>query len=623
MGSIIEESKKARGLGKIFNKDKKKIIVITFILLAIVGGSYAYFGGNKEAESGEVQVREWTVKKVDLQVAIESDGKVVAEDGVELSFSVSGDTLEVDEVFITEGQKVAKGDKIASVKTDDLQYDLNKVYSSYVLALANYNERLAGATEEEIAKSKSSVEQAEISLEQQKISLEKTKISVRNSVETAEKAVKEAKEDLAENEDISVSEDVRDVYDALVDTIKAISISLEDILPESDEIIGVDQEFVNDSFEQNLGAKDTVTKNKAVTSYNQAKDDKEALNDFIVTLSYDSGYFDIDNSILKAETALGSFEDHLYDMQIMLDNSITSAALARSALDAFKTTINSNRSTINTKITSLRNDVDDIEDAKDGLSDYVEGYQDALDDWEDEKIAAEQDIANAESSLRAKELSLENAKINYTELVAPLTNSELASIKSSLTTASINLAKARNDLDKAVITSPIEGEVAMLNYKAGDIILKDDNEPVVTIINNDTLFIEVNIEEADISKIQVGQKAYTTFDALDSLKLDGEISFISLTSKTDNSGIVTYLVRIIINNTSDAQIREGMTAFVDFITAEAKDVLIVPVAAVRNVTGEPSVQTENGEWIPVVTGFTDGKNVEVISGLQSGDKIIY
>jgi len=623
MGSIIEESKKSRGIGRIFNGGKKKLIIVLTVLLLILGGSYFYFRESSIEKEVAVQEKNWTVKKDDLRISIESDGKVVAEDGVELSFSVSADTLEVDKVFVAEGQKVSKGDKIASVKTDDLQYDLNKAYSSYSTALASYDDKLAGATDEEIAKSEASIEQAEISLEQQKISLEKTKKSASDSIENAEKAVEDAKDNYDKNRSESQSEDVAEAYEDLVDVIKSISLSLDNILPESDSIIGVDEKSLNDDFEQNLGVMNITTKNDALKSYSNAKKNKQSLNDFIVTLSHNSSYFDIDSSISITETALNSFEDHLYYMQVMLDNSITSTDLTQNQLDSFKSTINSNRSTINAKITSLRNSVKTVEDAKDSLDDYAEDYDDALKNLEDVKIEAEQDIANAESNLRNKELSLENAKLSHEELLAPLTNSELASIKSSLTTASINLAKAKSDLDKAIITSPIDGEIVMLNYKEGDIILKDSSEPVVNIINNETLFVEVYIEEADINKVQVGQKVYATFDALDDLKLDGEISFISLTSETDNSGIVTYLVRVIINNTEKAQIREGMTVFVDFVTAEANDVLVVPVASVRNVDGKPSVQMKSGEWRPVVTGFTDGKNVEVISGLSEGEEIIY
>jgi multidrug efflux pump subunit AcrA (membrane-fusion protein) len=136
------------------------------------------------------------------------------------------------------------------------------------------------------------------------------------------------------------------------------------------------------------------------------------------------------------------------------------------------------------------------------------------------------------------------------------------------------------------------------------------------------LFIEVNIEEAEINKLSSNQKVYATFDALDELELEGTISFMSLTSKTSN-GIVTYLVRIVIIDKGDNKIREGMTASVEFVTAEATDVLIIPVASVRNINGEPSVELKDGEIKTVVTGFTDGKNVEIISGLNEGDTVIY
>ena len=66
-----------------------------------------------------------------------------------------------------------------------------------------------------------------------------------------------------------------------------------------------------------------------------------------------------------------------------------------------------------------------------------------------------------------------------------------------------------------------------------------------------------------------------------------------------------------------------MTASVNFITAEALNVLTLPVDAVRNVNGKPSVETADNVFTPVTTGFTDGKRVEVISGVNLGDKVIY
>ncbi len=620
--SIIEESKQAKQRGVLGLLKNKKFIVSGVIILIVFSSLY-FFINSDDPKNIEIKKKEWTVKQDDIKISIESDGKVVAEDGVELSFSVSGSTLEVEEVFIEEGDEIKKGDKIASVKTENLSFNVRTAWASYQSALANYNDIIDGPTDQKIKDAKITIEQAEISLEQAKISLEKTKTSVKDKIADAEGDLKTAKENFEKNKDIISSEDVKDGYEELIDTIKSVSITLNNVLPESDEIIGVDNEYANDNYEKNLAVKDSDSLTLAINSYNVAKSEKEDLDSYVSSLSINIPYSEIDMVAEKAIKALEEIEDHLFDMQDMLENTITSSDLTQTALDAFKSTINTNRTSVNTKITTLNDDIQAVENEKENIKDYKTAYENALADLEKEKKDGEQDIKNAEANVATKEISLEQKKDDYNELLAPLTDSEYASARSSLTSAAVNLERAQYELEKAVLASPIDGEVALLNYKTGDIIMSDENIPVVSIINNDTLFIEVNIEEADINKIKVGQKAYATFDALDGLVLEGEISFISLTSKTSNNGIVTYLVRVVFENTEEAQVREGMTAFVDFVISEANNVLIAPVAAVRNIDGKPSVELISGEWVPVITGFTDGDNVEIISGLNSGDIILY
>ena len=92
MGSIIEESKKSKGI-RIFKITKKRMVILITIFLILIS-SYFYF--NKEdTKETSVSQKELTVRKDDLKISIEADGRVVAEDGVELSFSVSGNNLEV------------------------------------------------------------------------------------------------------------------------------------------------------------------------------------------------------------------------------------------------------------------------------------------------------------------------------------------------------------------------------------------------------------------------------------------------------------------------------------------------------------------------------------------------
>jgi len=620
MASIIEESKKAKQTGLLgFWRNKKIVYLIIFILL-VGGGSY-FFLNKKEENVVEKTIKQWIVKQDDIMVSVEADGKVVAKDGVELSFSVSGDNLEVSEVFVNEGDKINKGDKIASVNSDTLDLSLRSAWSSYQSTLADYNETMAGATDDEISDAQDKITSAILSLEQAKDSLESTKTNVEDNIYNAQKKLDEAKEAWEDNINVEDSEQVKDAYESLVEFIKSTNISIESILKKSDEILGVDQKNLNDDYENLLGVKDSSTKTDALKSYNKAKEDSIELNKQAVTINFSSSYYMIDEALKQTILTLESFEDHLYDMKLMLDATVTSIDFSQSSLDSLINSISSNRTSINSKITTLNSKENEINDTIDSLDDYETEYEEALRDLETTKQDGERSIKNAEANVTTKEMSLEQAERSLEELKEPLSESELASARSRLTSSSISLEKAQNELDKAVLVSPIDGQIVELNYDAGDIIT-DNSKTVATIINNDTLFIEVDIEEADIAKLKIGQKAYATFDALDELKLEGEISFISLTSETNNNGIVTYLVRVLFSK-GENEIREGMSAYIDFVTSEANDVLVVPVSAVRNVSGKPSVQTEIGDWVTVITGFTDGKYVEVISGLSAGDKIIY
>ena len=635
MTSILEESKKSRGIGK-FKITKKKIIISIFALLVL--SSAYYFFNKKDSEKESVSQKEWTVIKDSLKISIESDGKVIAEDGVELSFSVSGDNLEVEEVFINEGAKIKKGDKIATVKTETLELNVRTAYSNYLSVLADYNQTMNGATEEQIADAKDTITSAEIYLNQAEISLENTKQTAeeniqnaKNDIYDAENDLEDAKEDLDDNQDELTSETVNDAYENLVDTIKSINISLNNVLKESDRIIGVDNKSINNDFEGVLSVLNISSLNQAKNSYLKSKNELTELDSLVVLLNFSSSYDEINTASDQAVLALQEFEEHLYFMDLTLEATITSSNFSQSELNSFISTISANRTTVNTKITLINTKAEAVDDAKNSLDDYITDYEDAerdLDNAKQDLINADADalrnIENSEATIKSRELSLEQAKRDYDDLIAPLTEAEKSYARSKLTNASVDLEKAQNELENATIISPIDGEVARLNYKTGDIIIDNSNtDPVAVIINNDTLFIEVDIEESDINKIKIGQTVYADFDALDNIKLDGAVSFISLTSKTNSNGIVTYLVRIVIINKGDNQIREGMTAFVDFVTAEAKDVLVVPVNAVQNVNNKPSVLNKDGEWVSVTTGFTDGKNVEIIKGLEVGDKIIY
>ena len=66
-----------------------------------------------------------------------------------------------------------------------------------------------------------------------------------------------------------------------------------------------------------------------------------------------------------------------------------------------------------------------------------------------------------------------------------------------------------------------------------------------------------------------------------------------------------------------------MTTYVEYVTNEVKNAKIIPVWAVKPIDWKPSVMVEDWTWVPVITWFTDGKMVEVISGLEKWAKVVY
>lgn len=617
--SILEESQKAKRSG--WKKIISNRFFISGLLLLVVGlSSYFYYSSQRQANSVVASQQRAVVKREDLKIAIEASGKVVARDGVELSFPVSGN-LEVSEVYVKEGDKVKKGDKIASVKTESLEFELRNAYASYQSALANFNSKKAAPTQSEVDKAKAAIDQAKISLDQAKISLEKTRSSVNQQIANAEMGLETASNNLKTFQDTGDSEIIRDAYTSLLSTIKAVNLTAHRVLNDSDAVLGIDNTAINDSFESVLGAKNTSSLSSARSSYQRAKSLQLSLDNSVASL-INSNYSALDAAAAKAEEALVVLQNHLFDMQSLLDATITFVDFSQSELDGFKATLSSNRSSINSSIANLSTAQQAVRNAKSNLNAYQIAYNKALNDLSTIRSQGENDLSTANASVNSRQISLKQAQIDYNDLVAPVSETDLASARAQLASAAISVDRAKYNMEQATMISPIDGVVSMLNYKQGDTILSDGAKSMATIINNDTLFIEANIEESDISKLQVGQKAIVTFEAVDGLELVGELSFISLTSETNSNGIVTYLVRVLLSQPGE-KIREGMTAAVEFITAGKENVLTIPVSAVRNIGGQPSVETADGRVVNVTTGFTDGKKVEITSGLEEGVAIVY
>jgi RND family efflux transporter MFP subunit len=185
---------------------------------------------------------------------------------------------------------------------------------------------------------------------------------------------------------------------------------------------------------------------------------------------------------------------------------------------------------------------------------------------------------------------------------------------------------AKRAFQDAVITSPVEGVVAQLNIKAGDIISSQNQTSVVSIVKPESLSFIAYAEEDDALKINDEQTLSLTLEAYNKEVFPSELVFVSPISTIDSNGLASYKVIASVENNQNLRLMDGMEGSLSFITKEVKDVLAVANKAVYREGAQAYVDLKNADGnivkTKIETGFTDGKSVEIISGLEAGQEVL-
>lgn len=153
--------------------------------------------------------------------------------------------------------------------------------------------------------------------------------------------------------------------------------------------------------------------------------------------------------------------------------------------------------------------------------------------------------------------------------------------RADLSLAEANLQLSQADLDKAVIRSPINGIVLGRTAEAGQIVAASFEAPVLFTLAEDLTHMDllVDIDETDIGKVAVGDKASFTVDAYEGKTFPALITQVRYAPET-TAGVVTYKAVLSVQN-PDQLLRPGMTATAVITVDEVTDALIVPNAALR------------------------------------------
>lgn len=234
---------------------------------------------------------------------------------------------------------------------------------------------------------------------------------------------------------------------------------------------------------------------------------------------------------------------------------------------------------------------------------------------EDETIAAS--VMVAEANLEQQQKDIERFKrLNQGNAI---TKHDLEQAEIGLKKAKADLIKAKKALENTSITAPIRGTINNKFVTEGQFL--GGGTPVCEIVDNHQLKIHVKIDGNDIYKIQQGQDVTISVPVFPNDTFQGKVTAIAV--KADRS--MKFDVEITLGNTNQVALKSGLFAEVRF-PVHAKETLVIRKESITGSMEKPQVFViENGKAIlkDIVTGASNEKYIEVISGLSEGDKVIY
>ncbi len=220
-------------------------------------------------------------------------------------------------------------------------------------------------------------------------------------------------------------------------------------------------------------------------------------------------------------------------------------------------------------------------------------------------------------------LVVEGQSVKNGEILAWISSTERAALLDAARAKGPGELTHWKDLYKPTpLIAPLDGMVIARNVEPGQTVTAQD----AVLVMSDRLIVKASVDETDIGQIQLNQKAQITLDAYPGQMTSARVDHIAYEAKTVNN-VTTYEVDVLPEAIPDFM-RSGMTANVTFFIAERKDVLLVPAEGVNQegkhakvLVPDPS-DKKGAVPHPVTIGITDGKKIEVLSGLKESDTIL-
>jgi HlyD family secretion protein len=181
---------------------------------------------------------------------------------------------------------------------------------------------------------------------------------------------------------------------------------------------------------------------------------------------------------------------------------------------------------------------------------------------------------------------------------------------------------ARASVELGLITAPFQGTVTFVEVKPGDIVTPGAR--AFGLADLTRLFVDVDVPEVDIDRIQVGQDVSLTFDAVPSNAYAGVVTDVGRVG-TSVQGVVNFGVEVEVLDPDDS-IKPGMTAAVNITVSQIDNVLLVPNRAVRVQDGKRVVFVMRDgvpTTVEITLGASSDTDSQVVGGeLKAGDVVV-
>jgi len=583
-----------RSAGRGFGLSPFEWVVLAAAFAAAAFGGYAVYAEATDLDAKAPAASSTYIPafRTNISSTISTTGTVQATQQVNLNFGSSG---EIKEINVKVGDHVTAGQVLARLDDAQLQSALRAAQSNLASAQARLNAVLSPSP-------------ADLASAQQAV------LNAQNQVATAQNNLDDLRAKPTAADIASAQQAVLQAQNALQSAQDALTKAQADFASAQRELSSARSDLTNayntlSLARSDLKAAETACPDAPATPSLPAKGSRAQPAPFVsVTVDCDGDTAAL--AAYKAANAAYASAAGAYNA------AVANADAKESALDAAQTA----RASGNLERA--------IQSAQLGLQAAQQKQQETL------AGATPLEIQAAENSLSAAQASLTAAQQRYDELLHPAPDAVLP-LQASVAQAAEAVDAAQEGLDKATIVAPFDGVIAAVNgtvggqATGGTTVAAQASAAVVSLLNPRQIRVDANVDQADVSKLQAGQPASITFDALAGFVYQASVSSVGLLPTT-SQGVVTYLVSFAIDTAvlppTTPVPAPGMTAQITVTVGSAQNALVVPSRSIRG-SGSFATVTVKGqqgdEARRVTTGLSNGNLTQITAGIQEGEEVLY